>query len=130
MNLEDYKPKLEYPKKPTKPVLVDEWPENLRKHADAMEQYNKDLEAYKAAKHAYNQEEAQLLSNFRRALIKECGLVNHPKAANFYEYCWGQGHATGLEEVRSIAHNLKWLMIYTEVEVAELNQHVTQKVHG
>lgn len=128
MDFEKYKNTLPYPEKPNKPK--EPKPNGTdakayRAHADAMDQYAKELEAYETGPHAqykeqedtYYKEGQRLQELFKADLLEELGITGHPKADQFYAKCYERGHAGGYSDVASIAHDLVDLMFYNVAEM-------------
>lgn len=90
----------EYPKRPTQPRMGNNLnAEQIRHHADLVEQYEKDMEDYNVKKKAYDQRRAELNEEFRQDLLAEFGFTNHPKADKIFWYVWERGHSAGYQEV-------------------------------
>ena len=102
MNFDDYKVKAQYPDRPRKqPILTSahSTAEDARKHWMAMQEWEKNMEAFKVAIKAYHKEEGELMARFREDVLRENGLNGHPKADKVYARAWEEGHANGLYEV-------------------------------
>jgi hypothetical protein len=102
MNYSKYTNPIEYPKKPTKPMLVaNASAQEYRLHADKLDQYEKELEKYKADKAEYDKYANWKQQEFRLDAIEEVGLTGHPLAERAYDYAWDEGHYAGVSEVFS-----------------------------
>lgn len=64
----------------------------------------------KETRKEYKAEELRLLEEFKKDLLDEFGLTNHPKADKFWEIVWDMGHAYGLSDVYSYADQLYVLL--------------------
>lgn len=131
MDFEKYKNTLPYPEKPNKPK--EPKPNGIdakayRAHADAMDQYAKELEAYetgpyaqyKEQKDAYLQERQRLEELFKTDLLEELGITGHPKADQFYNMCYQKNHNGGFGDIAAIAHDFVDLMFYNVAEMEGL----------
>lgn len=104
MNFEDYKVKIPYPDRPSKPILAriakgHVSSKDARAYADALEQWEKDMEVFREAEKVYRQADHLLQVQFQNDVLKENGLGNHPKADKVYALAWEEGHANGYREV-------------------------------
>ena len=70
-----------------------------------------DDEAYRAARTAYNEDEARFKKEFMDDLIEEFGLTGHPKAHQVYNLAWDYGHSAGLAEVYTHFGNFAPLVV-------------------
>ncbi len=97
-----------YPDKPMKPGRpgISASPAYLRIHADAVEKYEKDMVEYRKLEEAYRRKVADLEAEFRKDLLEEFGLTNHPKADKIYSYVWDKGHSSGYGEMYNIMSDL------------------------
>ncbi len=131
MDYEKYKNTLDCPAKPSKPKepkLIGHDASAYRTHADAMDKYAKDLEAYENGPHKewkalcdiYHKEDARLQDLFKTDLLEELGITGHPKADQFYAKCYERNHSGGFSDIGSIAHDLIDLMFYNIIEMDEL----------
>lgn len=100
MEIEQYRNKLKHPSLPTKPMLSNKaTAEDYRKHADKLEQYDRDLTKYKAEKDAYGDEEAKQLALFKQDLFEELEIADNPLRNKLYSLAWERGHSGGLNEI-------------------------------
>lgn len=138
MDYNKYKNTLPYPEKPTKPKepkLTGKDSDAYRAHADAMDQYAKDLKAYEAGplaqyneqRDAYHKEGHRLEEEFKKDLLEELGVTGHPKAEKLYSLCYMKNHSGGFSDVASIAHDFVELLSYNMVELDELNKWMEHK---
>lgn len=70
------------------PATYIKWPGHKPKDPDIMRE-----------KKRYRDLEQKLLSQFKKDLIAEFRLTDHPKADLCYDLAWSEGHASGLHEV-------------------------------
>jgi hypothetical protein len=61
--------------------------------------YTIQVKEYNKAVDAWRQSEKEGIINFRKALEKENGLINHPKAEDLWIKAWDKGRSSGLNEV-------------------------------
>ena len=107
MNFDDYKVKMDYPSRPTKPSILRKSVEELtdeelanvikiKKHwASQQETYTKAVEAYRIA-------ECNCMKQFRADLFQESRIDDRDVHDRIYSYAWEHGHSSGLEEVARI----------------------------
>lgn len=58
----------------------------------------------------YYEKEKQLLDEFKRDMIENSGLTNHPKVEECYKLAWEFGHEEGLQSVASFFDKLDELL--------------------
>ena len=54
---------------------------------------------YKTAVKEYRENGRRLMAEFKKDLLAEHGLTNHPKAEKIYDYVWDLHHSSGLYAV-------------------------------
>jgi len=104
-----YENKVEYPERPSKPGLKNDNPEAYIAYAQWLKGGK---EEHAAKQRAYHDEDARLVDLFKKDLLAEYGLTNHPKADSIFNYCWQEGHFGGyLCDVESVMSNITDLFI-------------------
>jgi hypothetical protein len=102
MNFDDYKVTVNYPLRPKtlrhKPS-DDLAPEMASRYAYELEQWSKEMVEWKAKMKLYEIASQEATNRFKKDVLKEYGLENHPKAEEVYAFAWQEGHAYGLSEV-------------------------------
>ena len=99
-----------YPVKPRKPYLVSNCnAAQAREFADEMDEYDVKMQYYGTKRNSYYQRENDLIEEFRKDLMEEFGLTNHPKVLEIYAYVWDKGHSDGFEEVYNILSKMEHL---------------------
>lgn len=111
MDFNNYVNKVNFPIKPTKPVLKGKTPNDYRVYADELEKYEADLEQWKEDLKKHGAEERKLQEQFKEDMFKFLGIENHPKRERVFTEAWNEGHSAGYYEVFIIAEDLvhKWL---------------------
>jgi hypothetical protein len=102
MDFADYNVTVDYPLRPKtlRHKLSDDLtPEMASKYAYELEQWSKEMAAWKAKLKIYEIASQEATNRFKKDVLKEYGLENHPKAEKVYALAWQEGHAYGLEEV-------------------------------
>lgn len=62
--------------------------------------------ALKKAKDAYGAEQQRIMAEFKRDLLADLGIENHPLREKLYSKAWEDGHSSGFEEIYNCALNL------------------------
>ena len=112
MDFEIYKNKAPYPDHPVKakhPDYKNATPDELRRYADAVEVYDKEMAAWKVKRNEWNQVQSALNEKFKEHAIREAGLTGHAKADKCWDKAWDEGHSAGNSEV------LYWLKEFAEI---------------
>jgi len=95
----------DYPKRPIKPMMAvkmsDATSSSALVYAKALEGYEAEMVEYNQQKAAYDERKNELYAEFKKDLLEEFGLTNHPKAEQIFSYVWEKGHACGLSDVYS-----------------------------
>jgi hypothetical protein len=101
MDFDKYKNPLVYPNEPKKPYLSpDAVSAEVRRHADALDQYDKARAAFESSHRAYNEKAAELEEQFWKDAFEDLGISHdHPKAKELRRIAWDHGHSAGLREV-------------------------------
>lgn len=102
MNFDDYKVTIPYPDRPRKPIMEKGQKSEvtgLRRHADALEKWERDMEVYRKAADAWRKADAEANGRFRQDVLREAGMEGHPKADKVYALAWEEGHSAGYSEI-------------------------------
>jgi hypothetical protein len=74
--------------------------------AESYASFGARLDAYEEKRRAYNAAMAdcgvtqkKITEDFKKAILAEYNIANHPKAEKLWEIAWSHGHASGLHEV-------------------------------
>jgi hypothetical protein len=59
-----------------------------------------------AASKAYRDDNIRLMDEFKKDLLEDLGITNHPKAEIFFSKVWDHAHSSGLMEVLNYAEDL------------------------
>jgi hypothetical protein len=87
-----------YPTRPAKPKRSDfttnqEW-------GKALDYWEKtEYPRFVSAKQEYDKQEKEVTAKFEESLADFCGVLNHPKRAQIFEFAWSEGHSSGYSEV-------------------------------
>ncbi|HYG36762.1 MAG TPA: hypothetical protein VEC99_18360 [Clostridia bacterium] len=98
----DYKSKLDYPAKFTKPQMpsFNQTAAAAREFADKLEHWEKNEAEYKRLRAEYNADVSRLEQVvFKSDLEAAHDLADHPKKDLLWAKAWGQGHSSGLSDV-------------------------------
>lgn len=113
-----YENKFEYPEQISKTtcpfcngklILIDKYCPYCGKQIN--EEIDKIKENYKKECSKYNKEGRRLYNLFKKDLLDEYCLTNHPKADSIFSYCWDRGHSGGYYEVECIIMDLSKLFV-------------------
>jgi len=88
--------------RPCKPVLQDyrdRTPADVRRYADALEVYEKEMIEYQTKLTQIKDQEHKLLLQFKKDALEEYGLSKHPKADAIFDFAKRHGHSDGLHSV-------------------------------
>ena len=107
MDLNKYKNMLRYPERHPRPIL----PRNACKasiieYAEKVGKWEEMDKAFQEARRQYYIEEKRVMSIFQEDLMKELGILGHPKAQLLYDIAWSHGHSDGLHSVVNWAEEL------------------------
>jgi hypothetical protein len=125
MDYTKYQNKLEYPKKPAKPLPprnpgIDGNSKAYLEYSKLLKEYEKELleypnslqmKEYKKLEEKYKEENDRLLKLFKHDCLDENGLLNHPKAEKAWEIAWREGHSLGYIDIDSVMSYLAELLI-------------------
>lgn len=112
MNFDKYNVTIPFPEKPWKPrVKPNPTIAALRKYADDLEQYEKEMVVYREAAQAYYAAQAQMRLQFKADVLQEHGLTGHPKADKVYDMAWQEGHADGYGNIERWVEDLAELVL-------------------
>ncbi len=75
-----------------------------------MEEKVVDEASYTAARKIYDDNEGSLITLFKKDLLEDLGITDHPKADKLYDMAWEDVHSAGLEEVYNVALDLVELL--------------------
>lgn len=107
MDYEKYENQMEYPTKPVKPMLHSKaTADEIRAFADKVEDYEKEATKYYEKRQQYNEETGRLSDEFKKDLLQEFGISEHPNADNIYAYAWALGHSGGYSDVYSVINEM------------------------
>lgn len=101
MDYTKYKNSDPYPKKPQLLSAQDRRTLVRLGHLKDIEKDDEKVEAFREARKAWNQKQAELRQQFKRDALDDVGLLHHPKAGKIYAKAWESGHSSGLSEVHS-----------------------------
>lgn len=100
------------PVRPRKPRLLPTASSaEVRRHADALDQYDQNLREYREHLVTHNSKTLQLETEFKHDLEVYYNLVGHVKADLLYQKAWWRGHAHGLSEVAEVYSDLVELIL-------------------
>lgn len=107
-NFDQYKSKLPFPQRPSKPVFKhNATAKDARDYADRLDHYEKvDYPVYINAINTYRKDEARLYDKFKADLFDDLGITGHPKADKLYMIAYSRGHSAGFQEVYNEALEL------------------------
>lgn len=112
MDFEAYRNKDTYPVRPDRPLrpnFKNVTPAELRRYADDVEKYEREMVGFKLRRNEWDKTQSQLDARFKNDAIREAGLEGHPKAAQCWEKAWRLGKDNGNYSV------IDWLMEFAEV---------------
>ena len=69
-----------------------------------------DIDAFQKAASEYREEENKIYCQFKKDLLEEIGIANHPKAEQLFNMAWDRGHSNGYTEVLIEAEELSELL--------------------
>lgn len=97
----EYENKVEYPSQNPRPRVPGpgHTVAEMMEYCNQLNRWNKEQEAYKAKREAYNAETNRQLERFEADLAKEHGVETHPKRGALWSKAWERGHSAGLTEV-------------------------------
>ena len=109
LSQDDYKCDLEYPKSPKKPFLdlrTNPSPDELRKYADDVENFQKDLKEFNAARDVWNTRNSYIHQKIQQYIfnitINQEFIRKFPNAAKKIDsIAWDRGHANGFGSYES-----------------------------
>lgn len=81
---------------------------NYEKYVNNLPYARFSIDAEKNA--AYKMNDKKLYCDFKRDLLDELGVSNHPKADALFSLAWSYGHSAGYEEVFNYADELSQLL--------------------
>lgn len=107
MNFDDYKVKMGYPSRPTKPTILrksveDLTDEELSNVLKIKKHFSSQQEAYLKAVEDYRLAESNCIKHFQADLWELSPIEDQKLHSRIYAYAWENGHADGLEEVSRI----------------------------
>lgn len=95
-----YQNQMDYPNRPTKPILSrNHTSEDAELYAAMLKTWEKEYAEYQEKLKAYKAHTFELEDQFKRDALDDVGLLNHPKADKIYAKAWEDGHASGLNSV-------------------------------
>lgn len=100
MDYSNYTNKMNFPYKPAKPTSPkDPTPDNIRKWASDMENYEKEMVTLGKLMDEYQKESRRLEDKFMNDALADVGLSNHPKKTLIYSKAYEKGHSGGFSEI-------------------------------
>lgn len=91
-----------YPQKPTKPVLMaGANSEDIRKHADAFEVYEKEFAEFEEKRINYYDHRGEIENQIKELIKDRAGLDSIPEQyrAKVWAKAWEDGHSSGFHDV-------------------------------
>jgi hypothetical protein len=70
-----------------------------------------DVDSYKKIVDKYREEENKIYCQFKKDLLEELGIADHPKAELLFNMAWDRGHSCGYSEVLIEAGELSELLV-------------------
>jgi hypothetical protein len=110
MNFDDYEVKIQYPERPRKPVMGDRSVQGVRAYADALEKWEHDMVSHRIKLSVFRDEQVKLDERFKQDVLRENGLVGHPKAEKVFALAWEEGRSSGYSEVADRVERLAELV--------------------
>lgn len=98
-----------YPDHPMMPAREDF--KNHTSYGEALDNYeNETLGSYHMALRAYKYIKDEIVSAFKKELLKKLEIEKHPKADLLYSMAYERGHSSGFLEIATIASGLAELI--------------------
>jgi hypothetical protein len=93
-----------YPEKPRRPAILNRFVKDLTSEEiasipTAIAEYDEAMRVYRNGVRQHNEGELKKAAELRAQCETECGMSGHPKADLLWEFAWGAGHSSGLQEV-------------------------------
>lgn len=88
----------------------DVYPVESKAYAEALHAHESAAQRYRAAEAERNRRQAELDAEFKRDVLSQIGVLDHPKADTLYELAYQRGHSHGYHGVLDEAEDLAELL--------------------
>lgn len=100
MDFSIYKTTLDYPSRPTKPILDKNANSKIAtQFVKDLEKYESDMIEYQKKQDEYREESFRIKELFKKDALEDSGLSEHPNRNKIFNYAWEKGHSSGYSEV-------------------------------